>query len=223
MRRQTGPPRKPSVRGVAERDELVGRNVRLVWHTARLVARRVGRPDLCQDEDLIQDGMAGLVRAAELFDPARGVQFSTYACRAVFSWMMNGLEARDAVRVPRHVRGEARAEARERLRPRRLDPGGEGGGSWLRVRDGEAMAARVPAATRDDRDDDRTRYDLGKVLARCRAGQERLVMEGRARGLTLEEVGRLLGVTKERVRQIQVAATRRLRQLAAEGVSFEAD
>jgi RNA polymerase primary sigma factor len=53
---------------------LILRNLRLVYAMAR---RYVG----CglEMEDLIQEGMAGLIRAVDKFDPERGVAFSTYA------------------------------------------------------------------------------------------------------------------------------------------------
>jgi len=56
------------------RDELILRNLRLVYAIAR---RYVG----CglEMDDLIQEGMAGLIRAVDKFDPERGVAFSTYA------------------------------------------------------------------------------------------------------------------------------------------------
>lgn len=214
--------RRASVRSVAERDALVAANTRLVWHTLRIVARQAGTPSLSRDEDLFQDGMTGLIRAAELYDPAHGTQFSTYACRAIFDRIMRGLEARDLIRLPSHVRGEARREARERLKPRRLDVTYKppGGGSWTR-NDDEHRVARL-AAREEAGPGGGTRYDLARVLARCRTGQERAVIEARARGETLEEVGRKLGICKERVRQIQVAAVARLRRAAEDGVNFEA-
>jgi RNA polymerase primary sigma factor len=56
------------------RDELILRNLRFVYAIAR---RYVG----CglEVDDLIQEGMAGLIRAVDKFDPERGVAFSTYA------------------------------------------------------------------------------------------------------------------------------------------------
>jgi len=53
---------------------LILRNVRLVYAVAR---RYVG----CglEMDDLIQEGVAGLIRAVDKFDPERGVSLSTYA------------------------------------------------------------------------------------------------------------------------------------------------
>jgi RNA polymerase primary sigma factor len=54
--------------------ELVQANLRLVVSLARK-ATGYGVPLL----DLVQEGNVGLMRAAQLFDPGRGVRFSTYA------------------------------------------------------------------------------------------------------------------------------------------------
>jgi RNA polymerase sigma factor (sigma-70 family) len=56
------------------RDELVRRNLRLVLKLAR-------RSQVCSlgPLDLVQEGVFGLMRATEKFDPDRGVKFVTYA------------------------------------------------------------------------------------------------------------------------------------------------
>ena len=56
------------------RDELVLRNLRLVY----AIARRYAGCGFEMD-DVIQEGVAGLIRAVDKFDPERGVAFSTYA------------------------------------------------------------------------------------------------------------------------------------------------
>jgi RNA polymerase sigma factor (sigma-70 family) len=61
--------------GRAARDELVLRNVRLVQTVARRYRLRGGG----DPDDLFMYGVLGLFRAAELFDPGKGVRFSTYA------------------------------------------------------------------------------------------------------------------------------------------------
>jgi RNA polymerase sigma factor (sigma-70 family) len=56
------------------RDELVRRNLRLVLRLARYYrVRNLGALDL------VQEGVLGLMRAVEKFDPERGMRFSTYA------------------------------------------------------------------------------------------------------------------------------------------------
>jgi RNA polymerase primary sigma factor len=61
--------------GRAARDQLVVRNVRLAQNVARRYRLRSGG----DPEDLFMFGVLGLFRAAELFDPTKGLRFSTYA------------------------------------------------------------------------------------------------------------------------------------------------
>src|SRR4051794_16134086 len=63
------------------RNRLAVDNHGLVWAVVRRYAnaRRLG----IELEDLAGEGTFGLLRAAELFEPARGVKFSTYATRCV--------------------------------------------------------------------------------------------------------------------------------------------
>jgi RNA polymerase primary sigma factor len=86
-----------AVAGIEARDELVVRNVRLVQNVARRYRLRAGT----DSEDLFMYGVLGLFRAAELFDPERGVRFSTYAT----VWVRQAINAAlsdlaNAVHVP---------------------------------------------------------------------------------------------------------------------------
>jgi RNA polymerase sigma factor (sigma-70 family) len=71
--------REARASGRAARDALVAHNMGLVWQAA---ARFRVRSKLAT-EDLVQEGAAGLLRATEKFNPARGYRFSTYAYRWV--------------------------------------------------------------------------------------------------------------------------------------------
>lgn len=59
----------------------------------------------CDVEDLISDGFFGLRRAVELFDPERGVKFSTFAGMKIVGAIKDGMRARDW--VPRNMRSRA--------------------------------------------------------------------------------------------------------------------
>jgi RNA polymerase primary sigma factor len=59
------------------KQELVSSNMGLVHGIAREFARRNYKKLTL--EELIQEGSLGLLRAAELFDPKKGLRFSTYA------------------------------------------------------------------------------------------------------------------------------------------------
>ena len=70
----------------AARQELVRSHLRLVLFLARPYANR--NVSLI---DLIQEGNLGLMQAADLFDPARGCRFSTYAGWWIRNCILNAL------------------------------------------------------------------------------------------------------------------------------------
>ncbi|MCL5036197.1 MAG: FliA/WhiG family RNA polymerase sigma factor [Chloroflexi bacterium] len=57
-------------------------------------------------EDLVSDGVFGLIRAIELFDLSRGVKFETYANPVIRGAIYNGLRTLDW--VPERTRGKTR-------------------------------------------------------------------------------------------------------------------
>lgn len=141
--------------------------------------------------DAFTYGYLGLVRAAEKFDPAWGVAFSSYAVPTIESYVLRflALERRQA-RLPT-VPLETPLGAAEdfRLEDTVADPQAETPGAALLERDGfEQMLAPLPLPHR-------------AVLRALYAD-----------GQTMEEVGAARGVTKQRIEQIHKEALRRLRR-----------
>ena len=71
--------------GERARQRFIQSNLQLVVHVARKYDRRQNKT--LELMDLIQEGNIGLARAVELFDPARGYKFSTYA----YWWIRQGI------------------------------------------------------------------------------------------------------------------------------------
>lgn len=99
------------------RDELVALNTPLV----RYLARRF-RDTKEPFDDLVQVGMIGLLKAIDRFDPARGLEFSTYAVPTILGEIKRYFrDATWAVHVPRGARDlhsaivTARAELDQQL------------------------------------------------------------------------------------------------------------
>lgn len=79
------------------RNEMVTRNLRLVYSVAHKIKRRTQVPL----EDLIQEGSIGLIRAVEGYDPSMGTQFATFATTWVSKRISRSLHAGSrVVRMP---------------------------------------------------------------------------------------------------------------------------
>jgi RNA polymerase primary sigma factor len=90
------------------KDRMITSNLRLVIHVARGY-RGQGLPF----EDLIQEGIVGLIRAAEKFDWRKGFKFSTYATLWLRQAIQRGLaNTGNAIRLPAHIGQRERKVAR---------------------------------------------------------------------------------------------------------------
>lgn len=142
-------------------------------------------------EDFVSEGTLALVKAAALFDPARGLQFSTVAnvCiqHALWTFARGGL-----IRLP--VRSRATYD-REREQARRV--------AYLADRPELFGPCRPEAEAADE--------DVTAALARLPAADRRLLRWRYFEGLLLREVAAKLRITREAVRQRQAKALRRLR------------
>jgi RNA polymerase sigma factor FliA len=86
------------------RDQLVLAYSPLVKHVAGRIASRM--PPHVDLADLVAYGLAGLIEAVERYDPARGVQFESFASLRIRGAIIDAMRALDW--VPRAVRDEAR-------------------------------------------------------------------------------------------------------------------
>jgi len=189
---------------------LIVHNLRLVVHMAYEMPRRG-----MELEDLVQEGCAGLLVAANKFEPERGYRFSTYAYYWIMQRMKRALyENMNLIRWPEHIKAEI-ARARAAGNTRSMQPG------WREVVP-LTRKSRIMNDPWQDSDD-----PVEKVLAQERCDQirkevdalkpsERSVLFFRF-GLsgngeqTLEQVGQRMGITRARVCQIEDKALKRLK------------
>jgi RNA polymerase sigma factor for flagellar operon FliA len=86
------------------REELIHRYIHLVKYVAGRIS--VNLPANVELNDLINDGVIGLIDAIEKYDDDRGVKFETYAITRIHGAILDALRALDW--VPRAVRQKAR-------------------------------------------------------------------------------------------------------------------
>jgi len=210
-------------------ERLVMSHLRIVIRVAARY-RHLGLPF----EDLVNEGILGLMAAATRFDPARGTRFFSYAGWWVRKSILKAVtEKSTVVRIPDY----------QRIRMSRQRAGRDRAAATARAHDDATPAAPVPnllivsledptgtrgrtlLETMNDREIIDPEHQtmlreqieaLHKALA-CLNGRERLVLTGRYglsgdRILTLEEIAGTMGVSRERVRQIEKRACHTLRE-----------
>ena len=211
------------------------------------LARRVAAsmPHSIDVGDLVQDGMIGLIDAANRFDESRGIKFETFAERRVRGAMIDALRRDAWPRGVRRVRRELEA-AREQLR---RELGAEPSLSDLAARIGadEARLGRTivrintiestsplsagehvdgtqlpPALVPSEPPQPDRAYEETEVRDRIRSAIRSLpARERRVIGLyyyaeaTMKQIGTDIGVNESRVSQLHARAIQRLRKALA--------
>lgn len=198
----------------AARNKLIEENLGYVKALAIRIRGELASASL-DLEELVAHGTSGLVEAAERWDPARGVAFSTFAYYRIRGAIFDGL--RKSGWLPR---GEARfaVAANDFLenlgdREQPLDKAGDGLASQVadlgRALDGIATVylTSLSAATRDRTPDaaplasqqleeQETLRALRAAITRLPEKERQLVEAYYFQGRTLEDAGRSLGLSK---------------------------
>lgn len=206
---------------------------------ARMVRRFPNNVDL---DEMISEGILGLMDALERFEPARGVPFKSYAEIRVRGAIVDALRHNDF--VPRSVRRKWQAIERQRERlQQRLDRrptceelakaldmtlvdydaycedarifGLVSGDAFLDEDSSETILSNVPAPTVHADEDiilGETWGEVAELIERL-PGKERTVLQHYyLQNLNLKQIGDQLGVTESRVCQLRGQAVKRLGQ-----------
>ncbi len=233
--------------GSLSRQERIRASVAVVEALARRMAATM--PHSVELGDLVQDGMIGLIDAANRFDEGRGIKFETFAERRVRGAMIDALRREAWPRGVRRVRREIEA-AREALRrelgcePSLAELAARVGADAARlertivrihtiestsplatpesVRDGSLPPALVPS---EPLAPDKA-YEVRELRERVRAAlaalppRERAIIARYYYGEeTMKQIGLRIGVNESRVSQLHARAIARLRRLLGEDLA----
>lgn len=155
--------------------------------------------------DLKAAGVLGLVEAAQRFDPARGMRFSTYAWNWVKGHMLSEIRRSHVVAVPEHTARRAckdgesvidvvefsgDADHQPETKERRFR--GKAPHLSINVEDGASQERAADRAMR--------LRALGEAVARLDNKMHRHVMHRTLSGRSIEQIARAMKLSEERVR-----------------------
>ncbi|MEM9826751.1 MAG: sigma-70 family RNA polymerase sigma factor [Planctomycetota bacterium] len=176
------------------RDRIVEANLRLVFS----IVKKFVNPNNTFD-DLLSDGIVGLIRAVEKFDFDRGFRFSTYATQVV---------RRNSYRTV-VTKQQERQKVIGGLQDLNLELSDEERSSPISEKRWHELRSRL-AVMLNDLD----RREKLIIRARFALGSHRKVH-------TLQSLADRLGISKERVRQLERRAMEKLRAMAGDSCLAE--
>jgi RNA polymerase sigma-B factor len=203
---------------------LVSEYLGLVWRIARRTAVRDDQLD-----DLVQEGVVGLLKAIRRFEPRRGTPFSAYAFTLVAGEISHHLRDRSStLRLPEPVR-ELRGLLRRLADEARAETGHEPDIAELAALAGvsdEAVSEAVTAAvvplevdlpaSEEELARSEGRADLEARLARLDRREREVVYLRFFADLTQQEIGACLGISQMHVSRVLRGALEKMRGMAGD-------
>ncbi|MGH3445668.1 MAG: FliA/WhiG family RNA polymerase sigma factor [Nocardioidaceae bacterium] len=214
----------------AVRNRLVVQYAPLVKYVAGRIRGRL--PENVDSDDLVSDGIFGLIDAIERFEPERGLSFQTFAVPRIRGAIIDGMRSMDF--VPRSVRDKLRAVQRAQLvleerlgrPPYDEELAAESGIPLPALRDlvkqsGTAhanlddfdIADELSSAADHELERDDVLAALMRVVGQLSERDQIIIALYYFEALTLAEIGQVLGVTESRVSQLHRRVTITLRGL----------
>jgi RNA polymerase sigma factor (sigma-70 family) len=203
------------------KEELVTENMRLAPYCVRRFMSRYRIPAVLglDTEDLISEAFLALCRAAELWDPGRGM-FSTYAVAAIHNWLFNvcKLDRLDTTTTGTGDETDSSAisgtpERREGTRRRSMVEM-----ISLDMPVGDSEDERLMDLLPDTRPSPEEEVFNRRMASELHSAVEELperdreVIMGLLRGENPADMARAFGCSRQRIEQIQSRAYRRLRR-----------
>lgn len=195
------------IRTLEDRNLIVEKNLPLVTYWVDRFTKN--RPLRCLSrEDLVQEGMFGLVRAAELFDPSRGFKFSTYA-----SWWIKQTIQRAWISSNFPVKFPARYNVTE-------DPENMSSVSYLPNMESYLDDGKQTSTGKGPAHEESCVPELGFELIECMQLLRGAGLSDRELDIffrhsveeeTLDSIGRKYSLSRERVRQLYSSTRDKLR------------
>lgn len=231
---------KSAVRRREIKEQLITTYMPLAkFHAERMAS---GLPKSVQVDDLMQEGMFGLMDAIDKFDPERGIKFRTYCGTRIRGAMLDGLRSQDwASRLTRQRSNHAERVRQDFLSRLGRQPTDEelaeelnlevdmlkkaNARSMLTISDRRAESGEQRNASIDtlsqsnhgDPLDQVNRKDMMEVLTRSLSDKERRILYMYyIDNLNLREIGEQLSLTESRVCQIHGNVIKRLRDRLAD-------
>lgn len=187
---------------IESRDKLIESNIKLITKVANRYREVV---ENCDVEDLIQEGIIGLMRAIDKFDISKGTEFSTYIKYWVDKYIINHFKDTKKIKLPNWIYAE-KLQDEKGLSILSIDEELEGGNRHeivaIENKEIELLENR----------------EYLESLFRVLTDVEKRVIEGRMEGETLKKIGINIGKSQERVRQIEARAYKKLKHKSLKGV-----
>ena len=198
--------------------QIENNNLRLVLSIARKMKRQAPMMEI---GDLVSEGMTGLRRAIEKFDPSMGNKFSTYAIWWIHQSISRAIKEKNSlIRIPLHIQDAAPKKENDDIHENRTPTKIEFVSLDEPLHDGDE---RVIADTIEDENStcietelsmQQARSILHKAIANL-PERELLIISARfglnGTEMDISEIAAKLNLTKERIRQIEKEVFRKLR------------
>ncbi len=181
----------------------------LVHAIARAMSHAL--PAVVELDDLVHDGVVGLLECARRFDASRGVDFRTYASHRIRGAILDGLRARDP--LPRSLRRAVKAagraaagEARDGTRPGPLRVATR----FVSLDDVGPVSEEAPEPEAELLAKE-MRAALAQALAALPPRDREILRLRFGRGMRLRQVAAHCRISVSRAAELQERAVRRLR------------